>query len=80
MNKKDFNNDFGQPRLKTQKDYETFTVENSPKPARDETIDETVDRYIFLYEGGDKPKHYDDPYIRKIDKMDQLEMLIKRKI
>lgn len=77
MNANDFKNDFGQPVLKTKKDFDTYTVENSFKPARDETIEESADRYIFLFQNGEKPKHYDDPFIRKIDKMDRLPKVNK---
>ena len=72
---KDLKKDFGQPVLKTQKDYDNYIVENTSKPARDETVDETVERYMWLYEDGDKPKHYDDPYIRKIDTMARLPIV-----
>jgi len=77
MNKKDFNNDFGQPVLNTQKDYEKFMVENSSKPVRDETIEESADRYVWLHAGGDKPKSYDDPFIKKIDTMARLPKVNK---
>tara|TARA_R110002051_G_scaffold297186_1_gene363436 strand:- start:432 stop:1409 length:978 start_codon:yes stop_codon:yes gene_type:complete len=69
MNKKDFNNDFGQPVLNTKKDYETFMVENSSRPARDETVAERADRHMFIWHGGEMPKHYDDPFIKKVDVM-----------
>ena len=36
-------------------------------PLRNETMNERILRYGFLYEGGDKPEHYDDPLINKID-------------
>ena len=77
MNKKDFNNDFGQPVLNTQKDYEKFMVENSSKPARDETIEESADRYVWIHAGGTKPKSYDDPFIKKIDTMARLPQVNK---
>ncbi len=34
---------------------------------RNETDSERIERYMFLYENGDKPVHYDDPSINKID-------------
>jgi len=43
-----------------------FSSEKSP-PLRNETIDERILRYGFLFEGGDKPEHFDDPLINKID-------------
>ena len=36
-------------------------------PLRNETDSERIMRYAFLYEDGDKPEHYDDPLINKID-------------
>jgi len=69
MNKKDFNNDFGQPVLKTKKDFETFEVENSPRKARDETVEERADRHMFIFHGGEMPKHFEDPFIKKLDVM-----------
>ena len=43
-----------------------YSSEKSP-PLRNETMNERILRYGFLYEGGDKPEHYDDPLINKID-------------
>jgi len=40
---------------------------NINKPQRNETDSERIERYMFLFEDGDKPKHYDDPLITKID-------------
>tara|TARA_R110002051_G_scaffold106521_3_gene179579 strand:- start:2195 stop:3046 length:852 start_codon:yes stop_codon:yes gene_type:complete len=77
MNKDDLKKDFLQPVLKTQQDYDTFLVENTEKPARDETIEESANRYMFIYHDGEKPTSYDDPYIRKIDKMDRLPKVNK---
>ena len=77
MNKNDYKNDFGQPVLNTQKDYEKFMVENSSKPVRDETIEESADRYVWLHAGGAKPKTYDDPFIKKIDTMSRLPQVNK---
>ena len=70
-------NDFGQPKLKTKKDFETFEVENSPRPVRDETIEESADRHVWIQAGGDKPKSYDDPFIKKIDTMARLPQVNK---
>jgi len=36
-------------------------------PSRNETDSERIERYMFLYENGDKPPHYDNPLINKID-------------
>jgi len=36
-------------------------------PSRNETDNERIERYMFLYENGDKPPHYDNPSIKKID-------------
>jgi len=36
-------------------------------PSRNETDSERIERYMFLYENGDKPPHYDNPSINKID-------------
>ena len=77
MNKNDLKNDFGQPVLNTQKDYEKFMVENSSRPARDETIEESADRYVWIQAGGAKPKSYDDPFIKKIDTMARLPQVNK---
>jgi len=72
MKTNNLKNDFGQPVLKTKKDFETFEVENSSRPVRDETVEETADRYVWIHAGGDKPKSYDDPFIKKIDTMERL--------
>tara|TARA_R100001244_G_scaffold125862_1_gene96103 strand:- start:190 stop:1149 length:960 start_codon:yes stop_codon:yes gene_type:complete len=77
MNKDDYKKDFLQPVLNTQKDYDTFIVENSSRKARDETIEESADRYVWLHAGGDKPKTYDDPFIKKIDTMARLPQVNK---
>jgi len=37
------------------------------KQIRNETMDERIQRMMFLYEDGDKPKHYDDPLVNKVD-------------
>jgi len=39
------------------------------KKTRDETVAERADRYMFIYHGGRKPEHYDDPFIEKVDVM-----------
>ena len=40
---------------------------NINNPKRNETDSERIERYMFLFEDGDKPPHYDDPSINKID-------------
>ena len=40
---------------------------NINNPKRNETDSERIERYMFLFENGDKPPHYDDPSINKID-------------
>ena len=69
--------DFDQPIFKSKKDFETFEVKNSSRPARDETIEESADRYVWIHAGGDKPKSYDDPFIKKIDTMARLPKVNK---
>ena len=53
----------------TQKLMKTAIQHSSEKhpPLRNETMEERILRYGFLYEEGDKPDHYDDPLINKID-------------
>ena len=36
-------------------------------PSRNETDSERIERYMYLFENGDKPPHYDNPLINKID-------------
>ena len=36
-------------------------------PIRKETESERVERYLWLYDEGEKPAHYDDPLIEKVD-------------
>ena len=69
MNKVDLKKDYGQPVLNTQRDYENYIVENDNKKARDETAAERADRHMFIFYGAAKPKHYDDPFIKKVDVM-----------
>ena len=55
---------------KADDDLMKFVIQRSTEkqpPLRDETMGERVQRYMFLYENGDKPEHYDDPLINKID-------------
>ena len=40
---------------------------NINNPKRNETDSERIERYMFLFENGDKPPHFDDPSINKID-------------
>ena len=40
---------------------------NINNPRRNETDSERIERYMYLFENGDKPPHYDDPSINKID-------------
>jgi len=53
----------------TQKLMKTAIQYSSEKhpPLRNETNDERILRYSFLFEDGDKPEHFDDPLINKID-------------
>jgi len=53
----------------TQKLMKTAIQYSSEKhpPLRNETMEERILRYGFLYEEGDKPDHYDDPLVNKID-------------
>ena len=53
----------------TQKLMKTAIQYSSEKhpPLRNETTNERILRYGFLYEEGDKPAHYDDPLVNKID-------------
>ena len=53
----------------TQKMMKTAIQNSSEKhpPLRNETEAERVERMMFLFEDGDKPKHYDDPLIHKVD-------------
>ena len=53
----------------TQKLMKTAIQHSSEKhpPLRNETMSERILRYGFLYEEGDKPDHYDDPLVNKID-------------
>ena len=47
-----------------------FAIQRSSEkhpPLRNETDSERIMRYAFLYEEGEKPAHYDDPLINKID-------------
>ena len=47
-----------------------FAIQRSSEkhpPLRNETDSERILRYSFLYEEGEKPAHYDDPLINKID-------------
>jgi len=51
-------------------DLMKFAIQRSSEkqpPLRNETDSERIERYMFLFENGDKPKHYDDPLINKID-------------
>ena len=55
---------------KADDDLMKFVIQRSTEkqpPLRDETMGERVQRYMFLYENGDKPEHFDDPLINKID-------------
>ena len=55
---------------KADDDLMKFVIQRSTEkqpPLRDETMGERVQRYMFLYENGDKPEHYDDPLVNKID-------------
>ena len=40
---------------------------NINNPRRNETDSERIERYMYLFENGDKPPHYDNPLINKID-------------
>ena len=51
-------------------DLMKFAIQRSSEkhpPLRNETDSERIMRYAFLYEEGEKPAHYDDPLINKID-------------
>ena len=51
-------------------DLMKFAIQRSSEkhpPLRNETDSERILRYSFLYEEGEKPAHYDDPLINKID-------------
>ena len=53
----------------TQKLMKTAIQHSSIKhpPLRKETDSERTERYLWLYDEGEKPAHYDDPLIEKVD-------------
>jgi len=53
----------------TQKLMKTAIQHSSIKhpPLRKETDSERTERYLWLYDEGEKPTHYDDPLIEKVD-------------
>jgi len=68
--KKIINNKNSSDVQKESDDLLKRAIQLSPEkhpPLRNETMNERILRYGFLYEGGDKPEHYDDPLINKID-------------
>ena len=77
MNKDDIKKDFLQPILNTKEDYDAYIVDNHNRKVRDETIEESADRYVWIHAGGAKPKSYDDPFIKKIDTMARLPQVNK---
>ena len=60
---------YGKRNPETQKMMKTAIQNSSEKhpPLRNETNRERILRYSFLFEDGDKPEHFDDPLINKID-------------
>ena len=68
--KKIINNKNSSDVQKESDDLLKRAIQLSPEkhpPLRNETMNERILRYGFLYEDGDKPEHYDDPLINKID-------------
>tara|TARA_R110002095_G_scaffold25742_1_gene26363 strand:- start:40 stop:939 length:900 start_codon:yes stop_codon:yes gene_type:complete len=60
---------YGDQDPETQKLMKTAIQHSSEKhpPLRKETISERTERYLWLYDEGEKPKHYDDPLVQKVD-------------
>jgi len=66
---------------KADDDLMKFVIQRSTEkqpPLRDETMGERVQRYMFLYENGYKPEHYDDPLINKVDTIKDYGKLRKK--